>query len=258
LGSHRVDTLAEQAALHEARGDLGAALATYKAFHAAESELISEQREAQARTRQALFETAEARQEAARFREQARRDPLTGSWNRRFADESMPELLADAVTGATILVALIDIDHFKRVNDRLSHEVGDKVLVAVAGLIDAAVPASPPAGGFSARLGGEEFLLVITGMSLARAVYQVEDLRRTIERHRWRTLTGDLPVTVSIGVTAVEPGITQAELLARADASLYEAKRTGRNRVCVDPDTTLAERRRHRDNRPQPDEPTDR
>lgn len=234
LAGVRVRVMQEQAELHAARGDLERAFELYKAFHLAERALVSQQREAQARTRQAMFEAAEARQEAEQFREQARRDPLTGLHNRRFVDERLPALLADASrAGEPVVAAMIDLDHFKRVNDACSHEVGDQVLVAVAGLL-AAVPTSTLDGtGFAARLGGEEFLLVFTGMSLDEAVCRLDDLRRAIAAHPWHPLTGTLPVTVSIGVAAAQPGDTKTELLARADESLYAAKDAGRNRVAT-------------------------
>jgi diguanylate cyclase (GGDEF)-like protein len=251
-----VRLLQEQAELQAARGDHAPAFETYKAFHAAEKELVSRQREAQARTRQAMFETAEARREAELFREQARRDPLTGLRNRRYVDENLPILIDQAMTaGTSLLLALVDLDHFKRINDERSHEVGDQVLIAVAELLATAVPVSPirPAG-FAARLGGEEFLLVITRTSPVVTVRRLERLRRLVATHPWGLLTGDLPVTVSIGVTAMRPGSTKADLLARADKYLYAAKHDGRNLVRVDPEIALPERRRYRDRRPPPDQ----
>jgi diguanylate cyclase (GGDEF)-like protein len=229
----RVETLRERAELYAAAGDPGRAFETHKVFHAADKELISRQREAQARNRQALFETAEARREAERFREQARRDPLTGLRNRRYVDEELPALIDHAVTtGAPMVVALVDLDHFKRVNDTLSHEVGDQVLVTVASIFGTVVPGAD-GGGFAARLGGEEFLLVLTGPGHADAMRRLDHLRRTVAAHHWRPITGALPVTVSIGATAVQNGGTQASLLAAADAQLYRAKADGRDRVRV-------------------------
>ncbi|GIH98731.1 tetratricopeptide repeat-containing diguanylate cyclase [Planobispora takensis] len=238
----------EQAELHAATGDYRKAFEAYKAYHAFEKELASQQREAQARTRQAMFEATEARQEAELFREQARRDPLTGLRNRRYVDEHLPALIAEATaTGGAVTVAIVDLDHFKRINDTCSHDVGDQVLVAVAEMLDATPSCDGVASGFAARMGGEEFLLVLTGMTPTEAVVRLEDLRASVAARSWRSLTGDLPVTVSIGVTASQPHSTQAELLALADANLYTAKHKGRNRVCATSGTALTERRRHRD-----------
>jgi diguanylate cyclase (GGDEF)-like protein len=135
-------------------------------------------------------------------------------------------------------VALVDVDHFKRVNDSCSHEVGDRVLQAVAELLDGMAP--PGTDGddvsFVARMGGEEFLLVLAGSDPAAAEAHLESVRRTVAAHPWAELTGDLPVTVSIGATSAaglaDP--TPADLLGRADRRLYEAKRAGRNRVVGD------------------------
>ena len=221
----------EQAELYALAGDWQRAFEEHKRFHAAEKQVLSEQREAQARIRQALFEVNEARQEADRFREQARHDPLTGLRNRRHLDEQLPAMIAQAAsTGSDLWVAVLDLDHFKQINDRCSHEAGDRVLVQVAGLLADAVVAAGPAA-FAARLGGEEFLLVVGGLGRAATLSFLERLRRCVAEHPWRPTTGELPVTISIGAAAVTADSTQPTLLARADAQLYEAKRAGRNRV---------------------------
>lgn len=232
-----VQALQEQAELYAACGDFERALLTYKAFHVAESELISQQREARAQTRQAMFETAEAREEAARFHDQARRDPLTALPNRRFMDEHLPPMIEKAArTGEPLVAAVVDVDHFKRINDTLSHETGDQVLVGIAGILAASVPAGSALDvGFAARTGGEEFVLVLAGLSPAAAVRHLETLRLAVATHPWQPLTGDMPVTVSVGVAAAEPDDTQQRLLTRSDKRLYMAKRGGRNRVCGDP-----------------------
>jgi diguanylate cyclase (GGDEF)-like protein len=237
LAAVRVRALQEQAEVYAAGGDPGRAFHTHKEFHAAYEHLQSTQREAQARTRQVMFEVAEARQEAERFREQARRDPLTGLRNRRYVDEHLPALLTSMRrTGPPVTVAILDLDHFKRVNDTCSHEVGDQVLVAVAGLLAAAAgEATGPGSGFAARLGGEEFLLVITDVAASEAVRRLETLRRTVAEHPWGPVTGTLAVTVSVGVAVAGAGSTRNALLERADACLYVAKRRGRNQVMLDP-----------------------
>ena len=168
LAGVRVRVLAEQAELHAAAGDHLAAFEEYKRFHAATEELRSTQQEARARARQAMFETAEARRDAERYREQARRDPLTGLYNRRFVGERLPQAMAEAAAAGTPLtVALIDLDHFKRINDSLSHDVGDQVLVAVADLMVTEQDGLAP-DGFVARMGGEEFLVFLPGVGARR------------------------------------------------------------------------------------------
>jgi diguanylate cyclase (GGDEF)-like protein len=221
----------EMAELHAADGDYPAAFEAHKAFHAAEQKLHSQQREAQARNRQAMFETAEANQNAEHFREQARRDPLTGLRNRRYLDEHVPALIDEAVAACMPLtVAMIDLDHFKRINDALSHDAGDRVLVTIADLLEQAMTA-----GFAARMGGEEFVMVLPGTALADAAPRLEELRITIGSYDWQPITGDLPVTVSIGAASTEDldpdRASQSTLFVEADRNLYGAKHAGRNRV---------------------------
>ncbi|AGZ41074.1 GGDEF domain-containing protein [Actinoplanes friuliensis] len=237
LAGVRVRGLAEQAELYAAAGDHLAAFEEYKRFHAATEELRSTQLEARARSRQAMFETAEARRDAEHYREQARRDPLTGLYNRRFIDERLPQAMAEALAAGTPLtVALIDLDFFKRINDTLSHDVGDRVLVAVAVLLSARQDSLAP-DGFAARMGGEEFLVVLPGVSAADAPERLETIRHDVASYRWAPTTGELPVTVSIGAVSVraEGDQSQAALLAEADRRLYAAKDTGRNRVVARP-----------------------
>jgi diguanylate cyclase (GGDEF)-like protein len=229
LGDVLVRVHQEQSELHAARGEFAEAFAVHKVFFAAHNRLHSSQREAQARTRQALFETTEARQEAERFREQARRDPLTGLHNRRYLDEEMPGLLA---AGGEITVAIVDLDHFKRINDQLSHDVGDQVLVLVAKLLETELAAVSPEA-FVVRMGGEEFLMVLPDTDVATATAQLEIVRRAVRSYGWADITDGTPVTVSIGVAGRNeaPTPTQAALLSVADRNLYVAKHGGRDRV---------------------------
>jgi len=229
LGHVLVRVHQEQAELHAARGEFAEAYATHKLFFEAHQRQHSLQREAQARTRQVMFETAEARQEAERFREQARRDPLTGLRNRRYLNEQLPGLIA---TDPDLTVAIVDIDHFKRINDELSHDVGDQVLVQAAKLLETELAAIAP-DGFVARLGGEEFVLVLPDTPVARAVDRLDGIRRTVRGFAWESLTAGVPVTVSIGVAGLPDAAkpTQAALLSIADQHLYAAKHGGRDRV---------------------------
>jgi diguanylate cyclase (GGDEF)-like protein len=229
LGDVLVRVHQEQSELYAARGRFADAFAEHKVFFAAHNALHSDQRDAQARTRQAMFETAEARQEAERFREQARRDPLTGLRNRRYLDEQLPGLIA---AGGELTVAIVDLDHFKWVNDQLSHDVGDQVLVLVAKLLENEVAAIAP-DGFAARMGGEEFLLVLPGLPAEVATPHLDALRRTIRSYGWDEVTRGVPVTVSIGVAGlseVTPA-NQSAMLSTADRNLYVAKHGGRDRV---------------------------
>jgi diguanylate cyclase (GGDEF)-like protein len=183
-----------------------------------------------------MYEATEARRQTRRYRELSLRDPLTGLYNRRYVDDSLPGLLDQAAAGtARVTVALLDLDHFKAINDTCSHEVGDRVLCVVAELLQAAASAAP-AGSFVARMGGEEFLLVLVGDDEDEALRRLEEVRSAVGTHAWTDLTGDLPVTVSIGAagTVGRMDTTPPEVLGRADAHLYLAKRAGRDRVVTD------------------------
>jgi len=165
------------------------------------------------------------------------RDPLTGALNRRGLERSA-EL---SFTGAhrydwPMSVICLDIDHFKRVNDAHGHGVGDTVLQLVVSVVQPHLRASDRV----ARMGGEEFAIFLPGTDLEAALAVAERLRRSVEETAV-TLPGEvIRFTCSFGVAERLPGETSlTPLLARADQALYEAKRTGRNRVCSAGPTAL-------------------
>jgi two-component system cell cycle response regulator len=228
----RVESLEERACLYAAQGLFERAYEQHIEFHAEDAALRAAQREANARTLQAVFETTEARREGERFRQLSLRDALTGLRNRRHVDTELPILLARSrEDGSPLSIGLVDLDHFKLVNDRFSHAVGDKVLVRVSGILAAATAES----GWAARMGGEEFLLVFPAVRLDEARRRCEDVRRAIESVRWDGPMASESVTASIGFTSLQHGRTsQAALLGQADRNLYAAKHQGRNRVVSD------------------------
>ena len=232
-----VAAMEERAALLAAEGDHAQAYALHRAFHAESLEVMALKRDARARTLHAVLEMDEARRESARYREMSYRDALTGLLNRRFVDEDLDRRLlvggpgtVVAVRDAPLCAALVDLDHFKRVNDTCSHEVGDEVLRALAVVLQRHAGAVPDA--YAARLGGEEFLLVLPATSLADGVAVAERLRAELAARDWRVLTGEVPVTASVGVAAAPvDALTRAGLLREADRRLYVAKAGGRDRV---------------------------
>jgi diguanylate cyclase (GGDEF)-like protein len=155
-------------------------------------------------------------------------DPLTGLPNRRAADEAIKRLIAHAGRTVTPLsLVLIDLDHFKEVNDLHGHEQGDAALAAIGQILAGSVRASD----FAARYGGEEFLLLLPDTDRGGAVGLAEKLRRTIESAEIRDI-GCL--TASFGIAALpEDAVNSEQLLRRADRALYAAKAHGRNRVEV-------------------------
>lgn len=162
-----------------------------------------------------------------KLRETSIRDPLTGLYNRRHFFEAAKELFTRARRGEeTITLAMLDIDHFKKVNDTYGHAVGDEVLKHVAqGLINRF-----RGHDVVARLGGEEFCVIATGMEGQQAMAVFNDLRNSIERSKAKCGKTTVGVTVSIGICD-KPKESVDAMLAAADAALYKAKRTGRNKV---------------------------
>ena len=155
-------------------------------------------------------------------------DQLTGLANRRRIDRELPALLAWArERDEHLSLALVDLDHFKLVNDRHGHAVGDDVLRAVARTF----AQHTRSGDLVARLGGEEFLIVLVGTPIEPAQEICERLRLTVAEHDFSNLAERLHVTISIGLCESSVSTDVRDLLGRADALLYAAKRGGRNRV---------------------------
>jgi diguanylate cyclase (GGDEF)-like protein len=165
-----------------------------------------------------------------RLSEQATRDPLTGLYNRRFLEESLArELHRTNREGVPLCVAMLDLDYLKQFNDTFGHEAGDRVLRELGRVLHEKLRKSD----ISCRFGGEEFVLVLPGSTLADAQHRLEQIRLLVKglqvRHDDQIL-GRL--TVSGGVAASpEHGSTAAELVRAADAALYSAKQAGRDRV---------------------------
>ena len=158
----------------------------------------------------------------------AREDALTGLYNRRYVDERLAQELSRARRfGGTVSVALGDVDDFKRVNDTFSHATGDEVLKVVARLFRETCREVDTA----ARYGGEEFVLLLPETSAEHAAALCDKLRAVVAAHPWHLLHPDLSVTISFGVADTLNGDDLEALVRRADDKLYEAKRSGKNRV---------------------------
>jgi diguanylate cyclase (GGDEF)-like protein len=160
------------------------------------------------------------------------KDGLTGAWNRRYLDERLLGELGFAKRHRTALaVVLVDIDHFKKVNDTHGHQVGDLVLQATAETMRTAIRVED----VLARYGGEEFLVIARGLDLTRGVQLAERLRIIAERRPVVVDGTTIPRTISAGVATVEccgEDLSSHTLLRIADERLYRAKAGGRNRVC--------------------------
>lgn len=171
---------------------------------------------------------------AEKLRAEAVRDPLTGALNRRgFEDRSSRLMALSAQLGQSVTVLILDIDHFKNVNDQHGHQVGDLVLKALSALVHRAKRETD----LFARLGGEEFCLVLPGTDVPGARVFAERLRHSFEVLEIDTGSRFLRCTMSIGVAYASAAMLQSrrvdlvDLLHQADEALYEAKRAGRNRL---------------------------
>ena len=167
--------------------------------------------------------------EYGRLRERADRDVLTGLRNRRAFDAAfLAERLRFERYGRPLAALLLDIDHFKHINDTFGHEAGDEVLRKLAAVLQSAVRDVD----IAARFGGEEFVVLLPETALAAAAEVAERVRAAVERSAFTAAGQSLQVRVSIGVAACpEQADSPQALLGSADGALYEAKRAGRNQV---------------------------
>jgi len=186
---------------------------------------------------------AEAQQQVAEIRDVSQRkaleeqlrqlattDPLTSALNRRaFQQRAEHELVRSQRQGTPLCLAMLDLDHFKRVNDQYGHAVGDKVLVAFSELCRQQARSTD----LFARFGGEEFVILLPDSDLNAAQLRLERLRNALHAQPLDTAQGPLHVTVSIGLSCAQPGDSLQQLLQRADAQLYNAKAQGRNRIAT-------------------------
>lgn len=165
--------------------------------------------------------------------QRAQLDGLTALWNRAYFDQRLAAEFAEARRHARPLsLILCDIDHFKGVNDRFGHPFGDEVLALFATILSGGRASDVPC-----RYGGEEFGVILPATSLVEAVDVAERFRGAFEDHQWRRHP-ELVLTASFGVsdiTMLEAAGQASDMLAKADAALYAAKRAGRNRVSSNP-----------------------
>lgn len=177
--------------------------------------------------REAIYRGIEL--ERQKFYERSIRDPLTGLFTRFYMEDALRRLfeIHDRSGGTMVALAMLDIDHFKCVNDRYGHVRGDEVLCRVAQIIKA----DARAGDLPVRLGGEEFGLIVVGEPAVEIAAVGERLRQKIASTRFHGSFASLRVTISIGTALRQVGESIPGFIERADLALYQAKREGRNRV---------------------------
>jgi len=166
-------------------------------------------------------------EENERVGQAATEDPLTGLGNRRKLDSALQELTVNAPYPTCLL--FIDLDRFKSVNDTFSHAVGDEVLKAVAMILQR----ESRENDVVARYGGDEFVVMLRGAPLRTGAHVGERIRKAVSAHPWGRIAPGLQARVSVGVAEHCAGMTYEQLMAAADAAVYEAKQGGRDRVAV-------------------------
>ncbi|BAF70704.1 GGDEF domain-containing protein [Nitratiruptor sp. SB155-2] len=159
------------------------------------------------------------------LQEIAYKDPLTGVYNRTLLQDIIHNILRIKRKDEHLILALVDIDHFKKINDEFGHDTGDEVLQFVAQTIKKRLRSED----YVFRIGGEEFLIVMKTRSIEKVLLILQSIRRYFASHPAQKLKK--PVTISIGVTEYKPYESFKQAFKRADEALYEAKRSGRNRL---------------------------
>ena len=218
------ETLEALSEAQAACGDPAAALATLRRVRELDLRKSDEAARGTVVQRELRIELARLSSQWARH---ATTDALTGLGNRRALEQWMEQQLPRAERGLPLCVLLMDLDHFKWVNDSFGHATGDEVLRRVARLIEQ----SCRDGDLAVRYGGEEFVLALAGVDTAAAAAVAERLRAGTAAQAWGSVAAGLRVSVSIGVAAMVETANVPELFALADRRLYAAKFGGRDRV---------------------------
>ena len=177
--------------------------------------------------------TLEHFQRLSSVKKEAIYDTLTGLVNRRYFEERLSVETEKAFpSGSNLSVIMVDIDHFKRVNDTFGHAGGDKVLREIASLLKSSVRRQDD---MVARYGGEEFVLVLPGVALEATSTIAERIRRSVENTPVDIGETQVHLTISLGLSSfpIHRAKSKEELVKMADLALYDAKRRGRNRVCI-------------------------
>jgi diguanylate cyclase (GGDEF)-like protein len=216
--------LRELCTLHADLDDAGRALPYLQAYLSDELDRVDERRTRWVELfgrRKSLLETE---RDAGQLRRQAYEDPLTHLPNRRYAEARLDGLLS---AGHAPALAVVDVDRFKSINDAIGHPGGDAVLQAVAELLIAGVRDTDEV----CRWAGDEFVILLPDTTAEQAERALERTRRKMAQYDWAELGLDAPVTISVGIASAARGDDRRTLFAAADGVLYDAKRSGRDRV---------------------------
>lgn len=167
-----------------------------------------------------------------RYKTESITDFLTGLYNRRYFHNRLKEIIVMAQRHLTpVTLIMMDLDHFKHINDTFGHDVGDTVLKQTSKIIKYSLRGSD----IAARYGGEEFCVMLPNTSLQGAELLAERIRENIKAHEFKTNQGCFNITVSLGVTLIDINGNPDEVLSKADEALYSSKNNGRDQVTVMP-----------------------
>jgi len=209
------DPAAAQALLQKARS--GLAQAGDKLAHASQS--------MRKQMQQQVSQMSDLSNRLQEAEAEARNDPLTGLANRR----KLSEFLSALDENSAVSFIMVDIDHFKKINDRYGHDAGDDILTALAQVLTDSSRSSD----MVARLGGEEFCIILPGADIKAAGNMAANLCQAVSLHRFEGQSKPIEVTISLGVTERKKGESAIQAIKRADEALYQSKQDGRNRVTL-------------------------
>lgn len=189
--------------------------------------LVTANQKLQADLEEAKSEIRQQREQASIFMQESRTDALTNLANRRAFDLEISRTFTQRRRdGQPFSLVIVDIDHFKRINDQYGHMVGDQLLKGISRCLTGALGETD----FVARYGGEEFVAILNRTSLGDAMKAAERVRIAIEQNRFNVGDLDIQITASLGIKEVEPNESEIELMEKTDLALYAAKKDGRNR----------------------------
>src|SRR5579859_23996 len=237
--AERINSLTNISLLHErlveiykAHGDYAAALVHFEAFHATYRKIFNDRSDRRIKNLEITHQVEISRQQADLYRELASTDYLTHLVNRRrFLEIAETEFQRVKIEPGPLAIILLDVDHFKRVNDTYGHQAGDDVLASVG----TRIKKSLRQGDVAARYGGEEFVVLVIGSAADQCLRIAERIRQAVSQQPVQLDALTIQVTISLGLACLNPelGLPLDDLIACADRALYQAKQRGRNRVVV-------------------------